>query len=143
MNWKKEGWKVGQEVYLVVKGMFTRDIRYEKGIVKHVGTKLLKVNCEPKMQLTFSDTNITKGNLASFSYTYEVYKSEEDYKKCISKELSRRVTIELIKDELINLSTEDLDKILEIIEKRTFNKIEKEKKNGKKNDRKTDSKSKS
>ena len=45
MNWKKEGYKIGQEVFLLRVCAFGTNTVMDKGTVSHVGTKLLKVDC--------------------------------------------------------------------------------------------------
>ena len=80
MNWKKEGYKVGQEVYLVGKGMFTRDINYNEGIVIHAGTKTLKVKFKDSERiLEFKNNKYSKG--ATWGYGYYLYKSKEEYEE--------------------------------------------------------------
>ena len=111
MNWKKEGWEVGQEVFLVVKGMFTRDIKYQTGKVTHVGTKLLKVDVEPKMQLTFKDNNQTSGHIASFGYIYEVFKSKEDFYEESEKRERKKYLVGRISRNIQVLSDEKLELI--------------------------------
>lgn len=84
MNWKKEGYQKDQEVFLVSKGVFTRDIIFSKGLVIHAGTKVLKVKLdESEKVLEFRNSTFTNG--AIWGYGYYVYKSEEEYIKMQQK----------------------------------------------------------
>lgn len=109
MNWKKEGYEIGQEVFLLRTCAFGTNTVMDKGTVAHVGTKLLKIDCSPKMQLTFRESNRCSGGL--YGVMYYLYKSEEDY-------MREKKQVE-IKKELENKVKKDIDKLtneqLEII----------------------------
>lgn len=112
INWKKQGYKIGQEVLLVRKCMFTNDSSFTTGIVAHAGTSILKVNCNPKMQLTFKGKTTCKGYL--FGHTFELYKDEQEYLEKINKTTKRKELINKIKDRLEDLSDSQLESIFNI-----------------------------
>lgn len=114
MNWKKEGYKVGQEVFLVRKGMFTRDISYNTGTISHVGTKKMKINIDSKIQLTFTDSKECVGYTWGNLYTF--YDSKKEYLEEVDKTKAKNDLIAKIKDNLNKLNMDKLNKILDIIE---------------------------
>lgn len=120
MNWKKEGYEVGQKVYLVQEFLFSKNKSYHNGIVTHVGTKILKVKKEDdkyEKTLTF-EKRWTSGGMAG--YCYNVYKSEKEYEEELSKELDRKALIGLIEYNIKNLSNEQLEEVDKLIN--SFNK---------------------
>lgn len=112
MNWKKAGYKIGQEVFLVRTGVFSRDTAYQTGTISHVGTKRLVVDCSPKMKLTFIGENECTGYL--WGHIYEFYDSEEVYQKKVKKIRERNELIDKVKKHLVNLDDKQLESILEM-----------------------------
>lgn len=113
MNWKKEGYEVGQTVFIVRKGMFTRDISYHTGTISHVGTKKLVVDITPKIQLTFTDDRECTGDTWGNLYTF--YNNKEEYEEELAKKKAKNELIADIKDNLNKLSMDKLNRILDII----------------------------
>lgn len=114
MNWKKEGYKIGQEVFLLRTCAFGMNTFMDKGTVAHVGTKLLKVNCSPKMQLTFRGNNRCSGGL--YGFMYYLYKSEEDYMREEKQEEIRKELENKVKKDIDKLTNEQLEIITQWIE---------------------------
>lgn len=120
INWKKEGYVVGQKVYLVQEFLFSKEKRYYDGTVTYVGSKILKVKKENdtyEKTLTF-EKRWTSGGMAG--YYYSVYKSEEEYEEKLSKELDRKALIGLIEHNIRKLSNEHLEEVDKLIN--SFNK---------------------
>lgn len=120
MNWKKQGYVVGQKVYLVQEFLFSDKKNFHEGTVTHVGTKILKVKKENdnyEKTLVF-EKRWTSGGMAG--YCYEVYKSRKDYEEVLHKELERKTLIGLIEHSIKNLSNEQLEEVEKLIN--SFNK---------------------
>lgn len=116
MNWKKQGYEVGQKVYLVQEFLFSNKKCFHDGTVTHVGTKLLKVkkdNDSYERTLTF-EKRWTSGGMAG--YCYEVYKSEKEYNEILSRELDRKALIGLIEHSIKNLSNEQLEDVKKLVD---------------------------
>lgn len=113
MNWKKEGYKVRQKVFIVRKGMFTRDIGYYTGTISHVGTKKLVIDIDSKMQLTFTNDRECTGNTWGNLYTF--YNNKEEYEEELAKKKAKNDLIAEIKDNLNKLSMDKLNAILDTI----------------------------
>lgn len=114
MNWKKEGYEVGQEVFLVKVCAFSTRTSTDKGIVSHVGTKLLKIDCNSKIKLTFKDHNCCNGRI--YGTIYYLYKTEEEYIKAKIKTERKNEFKNIIKNHLNDLSYEQLETIVQWIE---------------------------
>lgn len=112
MNWEKEGYKVGQEVFIVRKGMFTRDISYHTGTISHIGIKKLVVYIDSKMQLTFTDDRECAG---AWGDLYTFYNNKEEYEEELAKKKAKNDLIAEIRDNLNKLSMDKLNAILDII----------------------------
>ena len=111
MNWKKEGYKKDQKVFLVSKGMFTRDIHYYEGVIIHAGTKILKVKIDASERiLEFKNSTYTSGAL--WGYGYYLYKSEEVYKNEIIETTYKNELLEKVKNSLSKLTNEQLEEII-------------------------------
>lgn len=115
MNWKKEGYTVGQQVYIVKKLSFSERKIFSKGTVTHAGTKILKVKKENDnydQNLVFEE-RWTSGCMAG--YFYEVYKSQQEYEEILSRELDRKTLIGLIEHKIKNLSNEQLEQVEKLV----------------------------
>lgn len=112
MNWKKEGYQKDQEVFLVSKGIFTRDIHFNEGIVIHAGTKILKVKMETSERiLEFKGSTFASGAL--WGYGYYLYKSKEEYDKEVKEIDYKNKLIQKAKDRLYCLTNEQLEQIIQ------------------------------
>lgn len=114
MNWKKEGYEIGQEVFLLRTCAFGANTVMDKGTVAHVGTKLLKIDCSPKMQLTFRESNRCNGGL--YGVMYYLYKSEEDYMREKKQAEIRKELENKVKKDIDKLTDEQLETIIQWIE---------------------------
>lgn len=114
INWKKEGYSVGDEVLLISKYPFTDRMSEHKGIITYVGTKKLAVAFDNK-KLTFS-----KGSRRADNYdwhnSFYVYKNSEERNTFLSNEEKRGKLIEKISTDVKNLSLMSLEKIDSLIE---------------------------
>lgn len=120
INWKKEGYEVGQKVYLVQEYLFSKSKFYRTGIVTYVGTKILKVKKEEddRSKTIVFEKRWTSGDMPG--YFYSVYKSEQEYEEELSKELDRKALIGLIEHNIRKLSNEHLEEVDKLIN--SFNK---------------------
>lgn len=94
MNWKKEGYVVGEEVCLVFKS-YGGKVEFLTGKVTHVGTKILKVLKGENREFKFTGRNSVNGVL--WGDTYYVYKTKEEYEKIVlenekTEELRKKLT---------------------------------------------------
>lgn len=111
MNWKKEGYQKDQKVFLVSKGMFTRDVSYSEGTVIHSGTKILKVKLDNSERiLEFKNSTYASGAL--WGYGYYLYKSEEEYHKEIKEVEYRKELRKQVDACLPHLTNEQLEQII-------------------------------
>lgn len=119
INWKKEGYIVGDSVLIVNKfGLYSQREIFFDGVVTYVGTKILKVsigNNKDKKNLTFKGVSLTsngaRDHSVSFGEFYTVYKSREAYDKEV---LDRNKRGSLKNFILRNLSDLDLDTLIKI-----------------------------
>ena len=88
INWKKEGFKINDDVFLVIKGLFDNTEKYYKGKVSYIGTKILKVRIQEKEVFKEIKFNGTK-NKRSFDEVYIVYKSLNEYVELTKKEKNK------------------------------------------------------
>lgn len=113
MNWKKEGYQKDQKVFLVSKGMFTRDINYNTGTVIHAGTKILKVkidNSNSERILEFKNKPYANGAL--WGYGYYLYKTKEEYEERTKATEYREKLRYEAKESLSKLTNEQLEQII-------------------------------
>lgn len=113
ISWKKEGYKIGQDVVVVEKGMGI-DTTLHKGKVISVGTKILKVDIGNSMLLSFKNKKSTNGIMLNY---YTIYKSKDEYNQIVQAELDKEKMIAKIQSKLSNLSNEKLEAIVSIIDK--------------------------
>lgn len=113
MNWKKEGYQKDQKVFLVSKGMFTRDVKFHEGIVTHAGTKILKIKLDSmKKDLEFKNSTYAS---RMTGYGYYLYKSKEEYNKEIKEINYKSKLIQEVKNRLYCLTNEQLEQIIQWI----------------------------
>lgn len=111
MNWKKEGYQKDQKVFIVGKGMFTRDISYDIGIVIHAGTKILKVKLDNSERiLEFKNSKYSNGAL--WGYGYYLYKTKEEYEERTKAiEYKEKLKYEA-RENISKLTNEQLEQII-------------------------------
>lgn len=116
-NWKKDGYKIGEKVFIVKTLGLSNSNEGMLGTVVYVGTKKLRVSIQQKYKesiLEFDSNGYARGS--SFGYYYYVYKTEEEYINQIQKQKN----LDSLKKELINkiesLSLEQLNKLSLIID---------------------------
>ena len=87
INWKLEGYKVGDEVCIINKvGIYTVKDKFIVGKVIHAGTKILKVTIplgDKETVLIFNGRRSCNG--VSFGDYYLVYKTIKEYKQVITE----------------------------------------------------------
>lgn len=111
MNWKKEGYFKGQEVFLVGANMFVNDNYSRTGTVIHAGTKILKVEvgCSKKI-MEFRNSNYTSDK--QYGFGYRVYKSKEEYEIAKKKADDRYFLRKRAEKALGKLTNEQLEQII-------------------------------
>lgn len=105
INWKKEGYIVGEEVCLVLK-YYSGKVEFLTGKVTHVGTKILKVLKGGNRELKFVDGNSVSGVL--WGDIYYVYKTKEEYEKLVLKSEKTEELRKKITEKIGELELEDL-----------------------------------
>lgn len=111
INWKEEGYKVGE------KALFISNYYHQKSILEdvditYVGTKILKIKRDGKI-IEF------KGHFAqgiTFGDDYGIYKNKQEYELIIQANVRRIYLIDKITKSVDNLSTEKLKQIDNIID---------------------------
>lgn len=97
MNWKKEGYKVDQFVFIVINNIFINNTRTTEGKVTYVGTKNLNITTSGGVNIKMKNgENRWHDGLGDY---YEVYKSKEEYEKL----LIEKKDIYDLKNKIINL----------------------------------------
>lgn len=109
INWKKEGYLVGEEVLLVSKLYFSDRSSESTGIVKYVGVKKLVVELEGK-KITFNQGS-RRSDSNGFGMYYFVYKNKEERETILAKIRRKDELKELISQEIKGLSLESLEKV--------------------------------
>ena len=122
VNWKKEGYKVGDTVLLVLKKYNFNTNQFEYSNLKdlyevtHVGTKVLKVKHKDYYNKSKYEFRSRTTRSAIFGHSYAVFKNEEEYSLYRQKE----DRLDRLRDELTKkvkrLPLETLEYINQIIE---------------------------
>jgi hypothetical protein len=113
MNWKQEGYIVGNKVCLENIMLYSGSTIEDAEIV-YVGNKILKVKTNNDKVIQFKDSRTARGSC--FGFMYQIHKSKEEYEQIINTEKDRQVLIEKIGRKLDELSLEKLKEIENIIE---------------------------
>ncbi|WP_368263221.1 beta barrel domain-containing protein [Clostridium disporicum] len=110
INWKNEGYVVGQKVFLAVNmGFYSNNLSFQEGVVTYVGTKILKVTTIEggrELKLEFNNKRSTLSGI--LKHRYQVYKSESEYldkleEKQKANRLREELTVKLNKFDLSQL----------------------------------------
>lgn len=97
MNWKKEGYKVDQFVFLTIRSMFVNDVRTTEGKVTYVGTKNLTIVTSGGLTIKMKNgENIWHNGIGDY---YKVFKSKEEYEKI----LINQQDMDELREEIIDL----------------------------------------
>ncbi|MFC0903789.1 hypothetical protein ACFHWD_03675 [Clostridium sp. MT-14] len=112
MNWRKEGYEVGQEVCLATEMLYS-GTKINKVQVIYVGTKVLKIKYGDRI-IEFKSSRST-GSQFSFGILYTIYKSEEEYQQHLKLEQEKEILINNIRRGLNSLSLDKLKEINNII----------------------------
>lgn len=115
MNWKKEGYTVGDKVVVVVRRFYSNSENVREATIKHAGTKILKVELG-KMIIKFENGKVTNSK-SSFGVSYVVYKSKEEYKNSIKTAEERKRLRKKAMDCVPKLSNEQLEQIIKWVER--------------------------
>lgn len=117
LNWKKEGYKVGEEVCIVNNfGVYNQSSKIIEGIVVYTGTKRLKVSIKDGDKEKILDFNGRRSvNGLFFGDYYLVYKSKDEYEKLVQEKEEMEEARKYIKDNLDKLSLAQLTEIKSLI----------------------------
>lgn len=114
MNWKRDGYKQGDNVYIIKKSILGTIERELIGEIISAGTKNMKV-----MILKHNKSKIlafnANGVFRAESFIYSVYKSKEEYKKFLKEKQYRAYLISNIIKGLDNASLDTLFKINDMV----------------------------
>lgn len=117
VNWKKEGYSLDSEVFIVKHMGFSDEKRFIKGKVVYAGTKNMNVSViegESERILKFNGSKHAKGSCFGFYYT--IYKSEEEYSEIILREEKTDELKKYISDKVKYLSLNELEELKCIID---------------------------
>lgn len=117
VNWKKEGYSLDLEVFIVKHMGFSNEKRFIKGKVVYVGTKNMNVSIiegESERILKFNDVKHAKGS--SFGFYYTIYKSEEEYTETALREEKTDELKKYISAKVQFLSLNELEELKGIID---------------------------
>lgn len=115
VNWKKEGYQVGQKVFIrSFNGYANKEYPSKKGIVTYVGTKNLKVQMD-EIVYTFNNRRISFNKYLS-GQVYYAYKSKEEYEQIRLEEERSKELRSYIMDNLEKFSLKDLEYIKDFLE---------------------------
>ena len=116
VNWKKEGYKKDEEVFIAKHLGLSNEKKLMKGEVIYVGTKNMKVSVlegEKEKILEFNGERNAKG--ACFGFYYTVYKTEAEYNQMVlDKEKSTELR-EYISKNLHLLSLRELEEVKTVV----------------------------
>ena len=113
INWKKEGYTVGEEVLLVSIFYFTDRSNEHIGKVNYVGTKKLIVELDGK-KISFNQGS-RRSESNGFGVYYFVYKNKAERDNLLAQVKRKDELKELISEEIKNLSLNSLEKVYNII----------------------------
>lgn len=119
INWKSEGYKVGEEVCIVNRmGFYNPTEKHIVGKVVHSGTKILKVVVpfgeNKEKTLVFNGKRSCNGVL--FGDYYLVYKTIDEYNKVLDEKEKAENLRDYISKNLNNLSLNALEKIKDVVD---------------------------
>lgn len=116
VNWKKEGYKVNQEVFIVKHLGLSGDKKTLLGKATYVGTKNMKVSIiegEKEKILEFNGKRNAKG--VCFGFYYTVYKTEAEYNQMVLDEEKSTELREYISKNLHLLSLRELEEVKTVL----------------------------
>lgn len=115
MNWKQEGYKVGQQACLVTEILFSEP-RTKNVDVIYVGTKILKVQ-DGNRVIEFKGSRDSGKSRDAYllGISYTLYKSEEEYQQYVKSKQEKQKLIHDIGSKLDGLSLDKLEEINKII----------------------------
>ena len=117
INWKKEGYKVGEDVFIVDCFGYKDKKNFLIGKVLYVGTKNMKVSIKDVNReriLLFNGSRVVKG--VFWNNYYCVYKSKEEYEQILECDEKASELRKHISDNLKKLSLDQLEDIKKIID---------------------------
>lgn len=95
MNWKKEGYKVGNKAYMTNRSMWNNVLTGGEEVeIVYVGTKILKVKHNNSI-IEFKGKTFSNSSL--WGYYYEIYLNEEEYIRLREEEKQRTELAEQLK----------------------------------------------
>lgn len=112
MNWKQEGYQIGDEVCLENIMLYSGST-IEDADIMYVGNKILKVKTSNDKIIQFKDSKTASGHC--FGFMYKIYKNREEYEQLIQTKKDKEILIDKISKKLDKLSLEKLQEIENII----------------------------
>ena len=112
MNWKQEGYQIGDKACMENIMLYSGSTIEEVEII-HVGSKILKVKDNKDKIIQFKDSRTVSGHC--FGFVHKIHKSKEEYEKLIQTEKDKEKLVEKINSNLNKLSLEKLKEIESII----------------------------
>lgn len=117
VNWKKEGYSLDSEVFIVKHMGLSNEKRFIKGKVVYIGTKNMNVSVvegENERILKFNGSKHAKGS--SFGFYYTIYNSEKEYAETVLREEKTAELKKYISDKVQFLSLNELEELKGIID---------------------------
>ena len=107
INWKKEGYKIGQTLFIFKKDYFTTNSNpYQTEVtVTHVGVKILKVT-DGEREFEFKGSKTT--NCGLWGICYQLYNSREEFEQEQRDEAEKYELKMKLSNSINNLSLEEL-----------------------------------
>lgn len=119
LNWKKNGYELGQEVCVVYKvGFYNPKEVFIVGKITYVGTKRLKVvipfGDNKEKTLDFNGKRSVNGVL--FGDYYMVYKTKEEYDEVVAHNEKAKELREYISNNVAKLTLSELEEIKSLMD---------------------------
>lgn len=112
VNWKREGYNVGQKVFVHIENRYSED-KFCEAEVSYVGFKYLRIDMNGH-EIEFKSSK----SISSISWvsTYTVYKSEDEYKETVRLEKEKDEIQSKLTSIILDMDLEKLRKINKFIE---------------------------
>jgi predicted ATP-binding protein involved in virulence len=113
MNWKQEGYQVGNTACLENIMLYSGSTIENVEII-YVGNKILKIKTNNEKVIQFNNSTTASGHC--FGFMYKIYKSRKEYDELIQVKKDKENLVDKISKKLDKLSLEKLKEIEIIIE---------------------------
>jgi hypothetical protein len=118
MNWKEEGYKVGEKALIVREEIFEQasyDYFYMEEVdIVHVGTKILKIKRKRHKEIIETEDLTIKDN--GNGVVFRLYKNKESYDLAVAEKLEKEKLLHKVRDKLKDLNINQLMAIVKLIE---------------------------